>query len=318
MDGLEAPADAPAGADLSRTPSACGSRSQRGREVSAEAAIAELAGEPFWKMSGGGNDFVVFDNRRDVFPKGRPEVVAALCARGLGVGADAVLLLEPPETGEADFRMTYYNADGSEAPMCGNGALCIARFAREIGLAKNGAVDFETGSGLYRAELSDERPSRVRLLMRDPKDVRTSLPEIEARGYAHAGLANTGTPHLIVLVPDLARVDVAKEGEALRWHPLFQPHGLNVNFVVVLGRRELATRTYERGVEDETLSCGTGAAAAATLTHLWGLTEPPVVVHPPGGFDLTVHFQRVSDAAVGHVMLEGDARMVFKGQLAGA
>jgi diaminopimelate epimerase len=275
---------------------------------------SDLAGVSFWKMSGGGNDFVVFDNRNGAFPKGRPEVVAALCARGLGVGADAVLLLEPAQGGAADFRMTYYNADGSEAPMCGNGALCIARFARELGLAKNGAVDFETGAGRYRAELSAERPSRVRLLMREPRDVRASLAEIEALGYSHAGFADTGTPHLIVLVPDVARVDVAGKGAELRRHSLFQPRGSNVSFVSVLGRRELAIRTYEKGVEAETLSCGTGATAAAILTHLWGLTEPPVVVHPPGGFDLTSRFERTAGRFTG-VTLEGDARIVFSGVL---
>jgi diaminopimelate epimerase len=281
------------------------------------AGQALLDGAPFWKMSGGGNDFVVFDNRAGWFPKGRPEVVAALCARGLGVGADAVLLLEPARGGDADFRMTYYNADGSEAPMCGNGALCIARFAGELGLARNGAVDFETGAGDYHAELSAERPSRVRLLMREPRDVRASLAEIEALGYSHAGFADTGTPHLIVLVPDVARVDVAGKGAELRRHPLFQPRGTNVSFIGVLGRRELAIRTYEKGVEAETLSCGTGATAAAILTHLWGLTEPPVVVHPPGGFDLTSRFERAADRFTG-VTLEGDARIVFEGRLPAA
>jgi diaminopimelate epimerase len=277
--------------------------------------LADLAGTPFWKMSGGGNDFVVFDNRRAFFPKGRPAVVPALCARGLGVGADAILLLEPPAGGEADFRMTYYNADGSEAPMCGNGALCIARFAQELGLSRNGRVAFETGSGLYRAELSAEHPSRVHLAMREPRAMRPSLPEIEARGYAHAGFADTGTPHLVVLVPDVSSVDVATQGPTLRRHALFEPEGLNVNFIAVLGRGELAIRTYERGVEAETLSCGTGATAAAILTHLWGLTEPPVVVHPPGGVDLGVRFERAPAGEITDVWLEGDARLVYRGTL---
>lgn len=276
-----------------------------------------LAGAPFWKMSGGGNDFVVFDDRERWFPRGDREAIAALCARGTGVGADAVILLEPAREPRHAFRMAYYNADGSEAPMCGNGALCIARFARERGVCTDGAIDFETGAGHYRAELFAGAPSRVRLAMRPPRDVRQALPEIEARGYRHAGFADTGTPHLVVLVEDLDRQDVSGEGGALRRHPLFAPAGLNVNFVAVRGSHELAIRTYERGVEAETLSCGTGATAAALLTHLWGLTTPPVVVHPPGGFDLAVGFERPGGGQAQSVTLEGDARVVFAGRLPG-
>ncbi len=282
--------------------------------------LARLGGASFWKMSGGGNDFVVFDNREGWFPKGLPAVVAALCARGSGVGADAVLLLEPASAEGADFRMIYYNADGSEAPMCGNGALCIARFADELGVAGDAGdsgtsvLHFETGAGLHLAALDRERRSRVRLSMRDPKDVRPSLGEIEALGYRRAGFADTGTRHLIVLVDDAASLAVAAAGAALRWHPLFQPAGVNVSFAALRGPREITLRTYEKGVEAETLSCGTGAAAAAILTHLWGLTESPVVVRPPGGLELTVRFERTGEG-FGNVTLEGDARIVFRGRL---
>ena len=269
-------------------------------------------------MSGGGNDFIVFDNRDGWFPKEDAQAVAALCARGIGVGGDAVLLLERPSGPDVDFRMVYYNADGGEAPMCGNGALCIARLGCELGLGSGGVVEFETGSGPYRAKLFNDAPSTVLLSMRDPCDLRPSLPEIEELGYAHAGFANTGTPHLVVTVPDLNRMDMERHGPALRSHPLFQPHGLNVDFVAVLGRNELALRTYERGVEAETLSCGTGAAAAAVLTHLWQLTDPPVTVHPPGGFDLTIDFERVAGptgATFQRLTLQGDARIIYRGIL---
>ncbi len=300
------------GADAGRSEAHEESSAREGKDPAVDLAPLERAA--FWKMSGGGNDFIVFDNRDGRFPKGEPDAVAALCARGTGVGADAVVLLEPSSLDGADFRMTYYNADGSEAPMCGNGALCIARLAGELGLARGGTVAFETGSGLYRAQLSDQRPSRVRLSMRDPRDVRPSLPQIEALGYRRAGFADTGTRHLIVLVDDLAAVDVAGDGPALRWNALFQPVGVNVSFAAVRGPRELALRTYEKGVEAETLSCGTGATAAALLTHLWGLTEPPVTVHPPGGFELTVRFEREGERFVS-VTLEGDARIVFRARL---
>jgi diaminopimelate epimerase len=283
------------------------------------AAEPRLAGASFWKMSGGGNDFVVFDDRARWFPTGRPAAVAALCARATGVGADAVLLLQEPSTADALFRMTYFNADGSEAPMCGNGALCIARFARERGLAAPGGdVVFETGAGLYRARLGGGGSPRVRLAMRDPGAIAPALPAIQALGYARAGFADTGTPHLVALVPDVAGVDVPGEGRRLREHEAFGPEGLNVDFVHVVDRRTLRLRTYERGVEAETLSCGTGATAAAILCFLWGLVEPPVRVRPPGGIDLEIGFQQTGPSAVGEVTLEGEARIAFSGELPAA
>ena len=326
MDGLAAPTAEPDREDMinpTRSLAATSSSCPAGKPVSAVLAAtahraAALAGAAFWKMSGGGNDFVVFDNREGWFPKGEAGVVSDLCARGLGVGADAVILLERAALPGAAFRMVYFNADGGEAPMCGNGALCIARFARELGLVDKGKVEFETGAGRYRAELFPDTPSRVRLAMRDPTAMRPSLPEIEARGYAHAGFADTGTPHLVVLVPAVRHVAIAGEGPELRRHALFQPDGLNVNFIEVRDRGDLTIRTYERGVEAETLSCGTGAAAAALLTHLWGLTDAPVVVHPPGGFDLTIGFERSGgpgEPFFRRLTLEGDARVVFTGTL---
>lgn len=330
--GLTGPASTRAGADdiapaasgSGTAPAACGTAtaSRRGAGRPHVFPPAGLAGAAFSKMSGGGNDFVVFDNR-DLRFRMEADAVAALCARGLGIGADAVLLLEPPASAGADFRMVYYNADGSEAPMCGNGALCIARFARDIGAAHGrepadgGPIEvfFDTGAGRYRAELFPDAPSRVRLSMRDPTAVEPSLPEIEERGYARAGFADTGTPHLVVLASDLQELDVTEQGAALRRHPPFQPEGLNVDFVEVLGRGELAIRTYERGVEAETLSCGTGAAAAAILTHLWGMTEAPILVRPRGGFDLRIGFERTTGGELGRVTLEGDARVVFTGAL---
>jgi diaminopimelate epimerase len=275
-------------------------------------------------MSGGGNDFVAFDNRGGWFPKDDPELVRAICARGLGVGADAVLLLEEPMEGRTTapssdaphprFRMLYYNADGSEASMCGNGALCIARLALELGMGGEGWVAFQTGAGTYRAKLDPASPERVWLSMRDPHSLVPRIPDIEARGYTHVGFIDTGTPHLVVLVPDVRQVDVEREGAALRGNALFKPEGLNVNFVAVLNPHELDIRTYERGVEAETLSCGTGGAAAAMLGHLWGLTASPVTVHPPSGCDLRVAFDR-TDAGFARLELEGDARIVFSAKL---
>jgi diaminopimelate epimerase len=270
-------------------------------------------------MSGGGNDFVVFDDRSRWFPLDSPAAVPALCARATGVGADAVLLLQPPaDPAAALFRMTYFNADGSAAPMCGNGALCIARFARERGLAGAGDdVVFETGAGLYRASVGGAGSARVRLAMRDPRRIVPSVPAIQAPGRSRAGLADTGTPHLVVLVPDVRDLDVAREGRGLREHDAFAPEGLNVDFVQVVDGRTLRLRTYERGVEAETLSCGTGATAGAILCFLWGLVEPPVLVRPPGGIDLRIGFRRTGPSSVGDVTLEGEARVTFSGTLGG-
>ena len=292
---------------------------RRGHPAGPVAAEARLAGAAFWKMSGGGNDFVVFDDRSGWFPLDSAAAVPALCARATGIGADAVLLLQPAADRAALFRMTYFNADGSEAPMCGNGALCIASFARDRGLAGAGEeVVFETGAGLYRAQVGVAGGSRVRLRMRDPGGIVASVPEIQALGYARAGLADTGTPHLVALVPDARGVDVAVEGRRLREHDAFAPEGLNVDFVEVVDGSTLRLRTYERGVEAETLSCGTGATAGAILCSLWGLVEPPVVVRPPGGIDLRIDFRPAGPATVTEVTLEGEARTTFTGTLAGS
>lgn len=274
-----------------------------------------LAGRPFVKMSGGGNDFVVFDNRDGWFPKDRSrELVARLCRRGLGVGADAVLLLERDPG--ADVRMVYYNADGGEAPMCGNGALCIARYARLEGAVAGDELTLATGSGTFRARVADPRDPEVTLWLVPPRDLTLRHGDLERSPFRRVGFVDTSTPHIVALMDDVEGLDAVAEGRRLRHDPRWEPPGTNVNFVSVLDRHAVRMRTYERGVEDETLSCGTGATASAILTHLWGLTEPPVTVRTTGGIPLTVDFTPGDTGALPEdPRLTGDTRVVFRGAL---
>lgn len=271
---------------------------------------------PFVKMSGGGNDFVVFDDRDAWFPKERAvELVARICRRGLGIGADAVLLLETDP--EADVRMGYYNADGGEAPMCGNGALCMARYARLEGVVQTDVLRIATGSGTFRARVADPDRPEVTLWLVPPRDLTLRYPELEQPPYRRIGFVDTSTPHVVALVDDAEALDVKREGPRFRCDPRWDPPGTNANFVTVIDGHTIRMRTYERGVEDETLSCGTGATASAILTALWGLTEPPITVRTTGGTPLTVDFSPppVTEVPPADPCLTGEARVVYRGTI---
>lgn len=261
-------------------------------------------------MNGAGNDFVMLDNREGKLAL-TDHQIARLCDRHRGVGADGLLLVEKAES-KADFRMRYYNADGREAEMCGNGARCFARFVDKISSAKRPSVDFETPAGTISATLSGEQ---VSLGMSQPGAFADGV-ELDAAGENLTVYAiNTGVPHAVVLVEDLDGTDVHRLGAALRHHHHFQPRGTNVNFVRQLGPQDLAIRTYERGVEAETLACGTGVVASAlTLAALTG-AESPVRVLVKGGDTLTVDFLRSGDG-FSHVVLTGPADFVFEGEIA--
>lgn len=277
---------------------------------------SDLRGRSFVKMSGGGNDFVVLDNRDGWFRRADAgALVARLCRRGLGVGADAVLLLEDDR--ELDFRMVYFNADGGEAPMCGNGALCIARYARMIGMVAGETMTFATGSGPFRAVVRDPERPPVTLWLVPPRDLTLSHAGLERPPYRRVGFLDTSTPHVVALVDDVETIDVATEGHRLRHEPRWDPPGTNVNFVTVKDRGTLRMRTYERGVEAETLSCGTGATASAILAHLWGLADPPVTVQTTGGIPLAIDFSPAAgpDRPPPDPRLTGEARIVFRGAL---
>ena len=264
---------------------------------------------PFMKMSGAGNDFVVMDNR-DGRIDATPDFISKVCARRVSVGADGMLLVERATDPAAAFRMRYYNSDGGEAETCGNGARCIARFAHLHGVAGS-SMSFETAAGPYSADIVGDG---VKLGMSDPTDVRADFKVALADGPRRASSANTGVPHVVYFVDDTEDVDVVALGRETRHHDDFAPAGTNANFAQTLEDGSLRLRTYERGVEDETLACGTGAVAAAITASLRGHATSPTTVHVRGGFDLIIHFTNTG-GGLGDIYLEGDARVVCAGDL---
>jgi len=267
---------------------------------------------PFWKMSGSGNDFVVIDNRRKILRGDLSRWAARLCFRQEGVGADGLLLLEPSK--KEDFRMLYFNADGSRASMCGNGARCMAWFARENKVV-GPHFTFETDAYPVAAEV---RADRVRITLADARDYHSDVTAtVDGHRYS-AVFLNTGVPHAVVFVPDVNKVDVLKVGRALRYHNAFGPKGTNVNFVQKKGPQLLRIRTYERGVEGETLACGTGVTASAIAAVLKKKGKAPVKCETAGGDILTVtftpHFDNPTRAA-SDVSLEGPVRLTFRGDI---
>ena len=262
----------------------------------------------FWKMNGAGNDFVTLDNR-DLRHSLTTAQIAALCDRHRGVGADGLLAVEPAENG-ADFRMRYYNADGGEAEMCGNGARCFARFANMLNGWNLERVSFETPAGVIGATFHGDN---VRILMSDPHSLRLGLT-LDFCGHPQTvHSVNTGVPHAVMIVPDLAAVPVKEWGAATRYHPEFQPKGTNANFLQVTPEG-IAIRTYERGVEDETLACGTGMVACALVHHLLTGAPSPVRVKVKGGDTLEIGFEKSGDG-FSNVTLTGPADIVFEGEV---
>jgi diaminopimelate epimerase len=262
----------------------------------------------FTKMDGAGNDFVMIDNRAgDV--RLNPEQIVRICDRHHGIGADGILLLEKATDG-ADFRMRYYNRDGGEAEMCGNGARCFARYAHKIAGAPK-KLSFETPAGVIAAELHDEL---VTLRMSEPKDLRLSIELVidEEKELVH--FINTGVPHAIIPVGRVDDVDVRRRGEKVRRHKMFSSKGANVNFIEKRDVRKIAVRTYERGVEDETLACGTGVVASALIFAATENSSGPVGVLVRGGDELTVAFEK-DGSEFRNVTLTGPAEFVFEGTI---
>ena len=262
----------------------------------------------FTKMNGAGNDFVMLDNLGGSLQLA-PDQIASLCDRHRGVGADGILIVEQAANG-ADFRMRYYNADGGEAEMCGNGARCFARFATRL-TGRQGAISFETPAGVIRAECDG---TNVRLAMSDPHDLILDRHIDFPGGSVTAHSVNTGVPHAIVFVDDLEKTDVRSLGAALRYHAAFAPKGTNANFVRITGPSMVEVRTYERGVEDETLACGTGVVATALILHEKHGAASPVSVRVRGGDTLSVAFEKEA-GLYRNVSLIGPADFVFEGQI---
>jgi diaminopimelate epimerase len=262
----------------------------------------------FTKMNGAGNDFVMIDNRAgDV--RLQPEQIVRICDRHRGVGADGILLLEKGSNG-ADFRMRYYNRDGGEAEMCGNGARCFARFAKKVAGAPE-RISFQTPAGLIGARLHGDL---VTLNMSDPTDLRLNL-RLQIDGEdAVVHYINSGVPHVVVPVARLDVVHVFTQGAAIRGHKKFSPQGANVNFIEKRGAQKILVRTYERGVEYETLACGTGVVASALIFAVTEKVDGPVSVTVRSGSELSVDFKRAGNQ-FRNVTLTGPAEFAFEGTI---
>ncbi|MBN2332881.1 MAG: diaminopimelate epimerase [Deltaproteobacteria bacterium] len=260
-------------------------------------------------MNGSGNDFIIVDNRSQIFPEDdRPLLIRRLCQRQTGVGSDGLILLE--DDSQVDFSWRFYNADGSEAEMCGNGGRCAARFAFLHGIAPERMV-FRTLAGLIKAEIHG---SQVKLQLSSPGDIRQDICLLIGDEEVVVDFINTGVPHVVIPVDDLSLCEVREKGRRIRFHDEFQPAGTNVNFISVVTPHELSIRTYERGVEDETLACGTGSVAASLAASARGLVVPPTRVVTRSGEVLTVYYQR-ERAGFTEVFLEGDAKIVYEGSI---
>lgn len=264
----------------------------------------------FWKMNGAGNDFVMLDNR-DLSIRLEKQQIARLCDRHRGIGADGILLVEPATDG-GDFRMRYYNADGGEAEMCGNGARCFGRYVNLLYQNALKSVKFETLAGTISAEFEGDQ---VRINMSEPHSLKLNQSLNVAGRQLTVHSINTGVPHAVVFVDDLDSADVLTLGAGLRYHEAFAPKGTNANFVKPLGGNSIAIRTYERGVEGETLACGTGMVACGLIHHELSGSPAPILVRVKGGETLRVGFEETQPHQYRNVTLFGPADFVFEGEV---
>lgn len=266
---------------------------------------------PFEKMNGTGNDFVVIDNRGGIVPLDeQAEFAKKVCRRMFSIGADGLILIEESET--CDFSWNFYNADGSVAEMCGNGARCAARFAYRHKIC-GPRMSFVTLAGVIEAEICEEEEN-VRVKMTQPFDFRLDLSlRLDDVEYP-VTYVNTGVPQAVIFV-EADDVPVKKWGRKVRFHEIFEPNGTNANFVRVLEDGMIKVRTYERGVEDETMACGTGTVASAIYAAMLRGMDSPIAVETSGGGILTIYFDLLDGPVVENVYMEGPARLVCSGNL---
>lgn len=262
----------------------------------------------FTKMVASGNDFVIIDGHKaQVIPRlrsgqaSRKSLAKNICDRKFGVGSDGLLVLEKSK--KADIRMRIFNADGSEAEMCGNGARCVAQYMGR----KN--IKIETKAGIIKAQV---RGDNVKIKLTEPKNIKLNIPVKINNRLLRVNFINTGVPHAVVFVEGLDKIDVCGLGRQIRFHKSFAPAGTNVNFIEVLNNNYIKIRTYERGVENETLACGTGSAASALVFVLKSGVDDKINVHTKSGEVLKVYFEKEKDK-FGGVWLEGKARIVYSG-----
>jgi diaminopimelate epimerase len=264
----------------------------------------------FYKMSGCGNDFIIIDNRSPVVEeKELTAFIVGVCRRKMSAGADGIILIENSET--VDFKWRFYNSDGSVADMCGNGARCVARFAYLNGIT-GPDMSFETLAGIVSASVSEA--GLVRIKMTDPLNLKLDYPIHLSGGKFLISSVNTGVPHVVMVVDNLDEMPVKAMGKEIRFHPDFVPAGTNANFVSVQSDNMVAVRTYERGVEDETLACGTGCVASALITaRKFGLASPVTLLTRSGGH-LRIYFNPHQET-YSDVYMEGDARLIYRAEL---
>ena len=254
----------------------------------------------FYKYQGTGNDFIMVDNRLNSFPKENTQLIEQLCDRRFGIGADGLILLENHTS--YDFKMVYFNSDGNESSMCGNGGRCLVAFAKQLGII-DATAEFEAVDGYHYAKIIGD--DLVSLQMKDVDRIAV---------HQDYSFLNTGSPHHVQLVSDLKNLDVKTEGAKIRYSDLYGKAGSNINFVHQLENDIFAVRTYERGVEDETLSCGTGATAVAIAMHHVGKTKSNSIDLQVEGGKLSVQFKE-NNGVYSDVFLVGPATFVFEGTI---
>ena len=254
----------------------------------------------FYKYQGTGNDFIILDNRDGIYNSLSQQMISFLCHRKFGIGADGLMLMNKKEN--YDFEMKYYNADGNTSTMCGNGGRCMVKFAHQLGIHKY-SYHFIAADGEHEAEIDNKE--QIRLKMKDVNDV-----EIHD---AHA-ILNTGSPHYVKHVNDMGKINVFESGRNIRESKPYSEEGINVNFVETYDNDSIFVRTYERGVEDETLSCGTGVTAAALVSAHNERGFNRIAVRTLGG-ELSVEFNKISETSFDNIWLCGPATYVFKGEI---
>ncbi len=257
----------------------------------------------FYKLSGTGNDFIVIDNRGNIFPTDKREkIIKKMCERNRGIGADGLILIE--NSGKSDFNMVFYNNDGSRAEMCGNGGRCISYMAHYLGIAPPSGK-FESLAGIHEYHVLDNEIVEIELVI-DDKMIEDAIEYKDV--LIDYMFMNTGVPHVVILTGDINNVDVVDVGRYIRYHDKFKPSGTNVNFVQIKDHHNILIRTYERGVEDETLACGTGSTAAAISLYKKNMVKLPVSVNTRGGDILTI------DIRNNKVFLKGRVDFIYTGE----
>lgn len=260
-------------------------------------------------MSGAGNDFIIIDNRDGkVKDTHLTDFISAVCRRKMSAGADGLILIET--SARCDFRWRFFNSDGSKAEMCGNGARCAARFAHVTGISGT-ALSFETEAGIISAQVDADR---VKVQMPEPSELKLAYVLELSKRSLEINSINTGVPHVVVMVEQVDEFDILSLGREIRYHPSFAPAGTNVNFVQRNKGNSIDIRTYERGVEDETLACGTGAIASAIISAGCFKMTSPVSVRTRSGLYLTIYFD-AKEGQFHDIYMEGDARIIYVGEL---